>query len=303
MSAAKKLVVCGGNGFLGSRICKYAVARGWDVTSIRQASPHLPSHTRSPHLLRPRLPCRAASPTNTQNSRSGQPHWDAVTSSATPPSWAHKVTWERADILRPALYAPLLKGADSVVHSMGILMEADYKGVVRGTESPLSGLRKAFAPHADRGVDPLARAQGEDIQPPDPRDQFSYEVMNRDSAITLARHASAADVGAFCYVSAVAAPPGLPARYISTKREAESAIAENFPQMRNVFIRPPFMYDSSRKFTVGIAAATGMGTLFNGVTKGVFGGLMGAAGVKPLKVDTVAEAVVEALGDESVKGT
>lgn len=31
----KKLVVCGGNGFLGSRICKYAVARGWDVTSIR----------------------------------------------------------------------------------------------------------------------------------------------------------------------------------------------------------------------------------------------------------------------------
>ena len=34
-SPTKKLVVCGGNGFLGSRICKYAVARGWDVTSIR----------------------------------------------------------------------------------------------------------------------------------------------------------------------------------------------------------------------------------------------------------------------------
>jgi hypothetical protein len=35
MSTAKKLIVCGGNGFLGSRICKSAVARGWDVTSIR----------------------------------------------------------------------------------------------------------------------------------------------------------------------------------------------------------------------------------------------------------------------------
>ena len=35
MAAAKKLVVCGGNGFLGSRICQYAIARGWDVTSIR----------------------------------------------------------------------------------------------------------------------------------------------------------------------------------------------------------------------------------------------------------------------------
>lgn len=33
--SAKKIVVCGGNGFLGSRICKYAVERGWDVTSIR----------------------------------------------------------------------------------------------------------------------------------------------------------------------------------------------------------------------------------------------------------------------------
>ena len=31
----KKLVVCGGNGFLGNRICKAAVAREWDVTSIR----------------------------------------------------------------------------------------------------------------------------------------------------------------------------------------------------------------------------------------------------------------------------
>jgi uncharacterized protein YbjT (DUF2867 family) len=34
-SAKRKIVVCGGNGFLGSRICKAAVARNWDVTSIR----------------------------------------------------------------------------------------------------------------------------------------------------------------------------------------------------------------------------------------------------------------------------
>jgi hypothetical protein len=35
MAAVKKIVVCGGSGFLGSRICKAAVARGWVVTSIR----------------------------------------------------------------------------------------------------------------------------------------------------------------------------------------------------------------------------------------------------------------------------
>ncbi len=47
---------------------------------------------------------------------------------------------------------------------------------------------------------------------------------------------------------------------------------------------------------------TGLGAAFNGVTGGIFGGIMGAAGVKPLKADLVAEAVVEALDDESVKG-
>ncbi len=35
MSATKRIVVFGGNGFLGSRICRAAVARNWDVTSVR----------------------------------------------------------------------------------------------------------------------------------------------------------------------------------------------------------------------------------------------------------------------------
>jgi uncharacterized protein YbjT (DUF2867 family) len=96
--------------------------------------------------------------------------------------------------------------------------------------------------------------------------------------------------------------PVLPARYIGTKREAEDAIAANFPRMRGVFVRPPFMYDASRSVTVPLAGMVGAGTLFNTLTGGVLGGFMGAAGVKPLKVDVVAEALVEALDDESVKG-
>lgn len=46
----KKLVVAGGNGFLGSRICKSAVSRGWDVTSIRYIG--------SLNVLEPLLTCR-----------------------------------------------------------------------------------------------------------------------------------------------------------------------------------------------------------------------------------------------------
>ncbi|KAI3537919.1 NAD dependent epimerase/dehydratase [Colletotrichum acutatum] len=274
-AVAKKLVVCGGNGFLGSRICKYAVARGWDVTSI---------------------------------SRSGEPKWSAVTSSPSPPQWSHKVSWERADMLSPVTYAPLLKGADFVVHSMGILLEADYKGVVSGQESPVSGLQKAFAPVKDRGVDPLKTSAepgggpGADLKPPNPKDQFSYEVMNRDSAIALAKQANAEDAKAFVYVSAAGGAPVLPARYITTKREAESTIASEFPRMRGIFPRPPFMYDSSRKFTLPLAAMTGAGALFNRLTGGVLSGFMGASGVKPLPVETVAEAVVEALDDVKVQG-
>ncbi|KAI0879563.1 NAD(P)-binding protein [Hypoxylon argillaceum] len=271
MSATKRIVVCGGNGFLGSRICKNAVRRGWDVTSI---------------------------------SRSGAPKWEAVTSSATPPPWSRKVTWEHGDILRPATYAPLLRGADFVVHSMGILLEADYKGVLRGQESPISGLRKAFTTAPQPG-NPLERGVTDadaDIRPPETRDQLTYENMNRDSAIMLAKEAAQERAAAFVYVSAAGGAPVLPARYIATKREAESAIARAFPGMRNVFVRPPFLYDSSRPITVPMAAMTGVGAVFNGVTGGIFGNFMGAAGIKPLKVDVVAEAVVQALSDEAVKG-
>ena len=285
--SAKRIIVCGGNGFLGSRICKYAVARGWQVTSIRYNYYYISSPPKFPQLI-------------PVFSRSGEPKWNAVTSSTAPPPWAHKVTWERADILRPATYAPLLKGADFVVHSMGILLEADYKGVLRGQESPISGLRKAFRPAGN----PLERnaKESDDTRPPETESQLTYENMNRDSAIMLAKEADKEQAKAFAFISAAGGAPVLPARYILTKREAEDAIASRFPRMRGLFFRPPFLYDSSRPITVGMAAMTGAGALFNNITGGVLGGFMGAAGVKPLKVDTVAEAVVEALDDESVRG-
>lgn len=236
-------------------------------------------------------------------SRSGEPKWSAVTSSPSPPSWAHKVTWERADIFQPATYAPLLTGADYVVHSMGILLEADYKGVVSGRESPISGLRKAFSP--DKALtsspNPLERG-GDGYKKPESPDQLTYEAMNRDSALLLARAADDKSASAFLYVSAAGGAPVLPARYIDTKREAESLIASRFPRIRGIFVRAPFLYDSSRMFTIPMAAMTGVGALFNGMTRGVLGGFLGAAGAKPLKVDVVARAAVEALEQEGVRG-
>lgn len=185
---------------------------------------------------------------------------------------------------------------------MGILLEADYKGVISGRESPISGLQRAFSTTKGGSQNPLTRKSGEDLKPQEKDGQLTYELMNRDSAITLAQEANNESVPTFLYISAAGGAPILPGRYIATKREAESTISSSFPRMRSVFIRPPFLYDSSRAFTMPMAALSGMGAAFNSVTGGMFGGIMGAAGVKPLKADLVADAVVQALGDENVKG-
>lgn len=177
---------------------------------------------------------------------------------------------------------------------MGILLEADYKGAISGQESPIAGLRKAFSPDKGRNnPNPLER-DGE-YKKPESEKQLTYENMNRDSALLLARAASEAGSEAFLYISAAGGAPVLPARYIETKREAESLIASRFPKLRGIFVRAPFLYDSSRMFTVPMAAMTGVGALFNGLTRGVLSNFLGAAGAKPLKVEAVARAAVEAL--------
>lgn len=263
----KRLVVAGGNGFLGSRICKSAAARGWEVTSI---------------------------------SRSGEPTWSAVTASPVAPSWANSVTWARADILKPATYQRYLVGSDAVVHSMGILLEADYKGVVSGRESIVSGLQRAFSPtKIGTSRNPL---EEDELRPGERYGQITYELMNRDTAISLARSANEAGAETFVYISAAAAAPILPNRYITTKREAESTIASSLPQLRSIFVRPGFLYDSSRKFTIPIALGGFAGHAANSLIGGRLSGLMGAAVEKPLKADVVAEAVVEAIAQDDCRG-
>ncbi|KAK4190050.1 isoflavone reductase IRL [Podospora australis] len=271
MSAAtKRIVVFGGNGFLGSRICKSAVARNWDVTSV---------------------------------SRSGTPSWPTVTSTPHPPAWSTSVSWERADIFKPAQWIPLLSNADYVVHSLGILLEADYKGLVSGRENPLTALSKVFgANSAHQTPNPLDRKPGDRQEVVGGKQQLTYEMMNRDSAILLAKESEAAGVKGFGFISAAAGAPILPGRYITTKREAEEVIAREFPQMRGVFFRPPFMWDSGRAMTVPLAAGAAAASTLNKATGGIFGGFLGAAAIKPLKADLVADAVVEGLADERVKG-
>ncbi|CAK7272525.1 hypothetical protein SEPCBS119000_005170 [Sporothrix epigloea] len=267
-TAAKKLVVFGGNGFLGSRICKFGVQRGWEVTSI---------------------------------SRSGVPRWEAVTSSRIAPAWSRRVSWERADIFEPETYTPLLRGANYAVHSMGILLEVDYKGILSGQDSPLAGLRKVLGGGTATPSSPA----------PPKNNHLTYEAMNRDSTMLAAKAAAASGVDAFAYISASGAAPILPSRYLSTKRETEqlltaaatSPAAGEQPLGRPLFVRAPFLYDAgSRPFTVPIAVAAGAGSIVNRFMGGSLTGMLGAMVTKPLKADEVAQAVVEALSNDSVSG-
>lgn len=121
-------------------------------------------------------------------------------------------------------------------------------------------------------------------------------------AIALAQESSDEHVPAFVYISAAAGAPMLPSRYITTKREAEATISSAFPNLRSIFVRPGFLYDSSRKFTLPIALGGMIGSEVNSLLGGRLQSLAGSMTEKPLKADVVAQAVVEAIEDESTSG-
>lgn len=81
--ARRGIVVFGGNGFVGTRVCAQAVVQGLPVTSVSRSGT-VPVH----------LQAQAG-------------------------GWAEKVKWEKGDAFEPNTYMPLLKEAEAVVVSVG----------------------------------------------------------------------------------------------------------------------------------------------------------------------------------------
>ena len=86
-----KLVVPGGNGFIGTEICRVAVQNGHDVAAF---------------------------------SRTGRP---ALTPARHP--WMQEVEWRAADIFAPDTWRDLLDGADALVHSIATIREAPDRNI------------------------------------------------------------------------------------------------------------------------------------------------------------------------------
>lgn len=215
----KNIVVIGGNGFLGKRICQQAIEKGYSVTSISGSG---------------------KKPTPYRNEDS---------------NWMQKVNWLKGNVFEPSTYKPLLIDATAVVSTIGILFENDqYKRTVSSGDGILGLVSQIFKSSTINPMEkrpPTVDSEG--------AIDITYERYNTESAIVAAESLieaksevkSSEDVKkiapAFVYISADRGFPGIPMGYIESKRKAEFELYQLQPFIRPIILRPGFMYDPSEK--------------------------------------------------------
>lgn len=146
----------------------------------------------------------------------------------------------KADVFNPDSYRGLIKDADIVVSSIGILLESNYKPLVnsKSVTELISNLTQSSPMD-----NPMKRHQTSTAEP-----SVTYEKYNRDSALTLANtlvedHREKKPT--FVFISADRAFPGVPRGYIDSKREAEYQLMKMDVRMRPIILRPGLMYEEN----------------------------------------------------------
>ncbi|AJV46337.1 MIOREX complex component 2 [Saccharomyces cerevisiae] len=205
-----KLIVFGGNGFLGKRICQEAVTSGYQVVSV---------------------------------SRSGKaPHSNELNDK----QWMQEVQWTAADIFKPDSYHELLNNATNVVHSLGILLENEnYKQTL--SKSPTYDSKSRLLSFG-AGPNPLKKSspyftyemmnkQSAIIL----ADTFKQKILKKSK-----KEQEKANQRSFTYISADKGFPLIPSGYINSKREAEIELEKMQRYFRPIIVRPGFMFDEHR---------------------------------------------------------
>ncbi|KAL0078584.1 hypothetical protein J3Q64DRAFT_1824715 [Phycomyces blakesleeanus] len=263
---ARKLLVVGGSGFLGQSVCQMAVRKGWETISL---------------------------------SRRGEP---ISFSEKGRPEWAENVKWASGNSLEPNTFKDVLHGVTDVVHTVGILLESDYKAVIQA---------KTTCDAAKGVANVLAEVAGmkDDGNPLDPKNQqragsATYETMNRDTAISVAKEVMRLpSLDSFVYISASDVFPLVNPRYITTKREAESFLLSH-RSIRSIVLRPGFMYSDQRPAAAFMATNLQLvNTITSPISKGLrslpFGKVLTTP---PLHINTVAAAVISSIENSETKG-
>ncbi|KAF8948449.1 hypothetical protein BGZ47_004838 [Haplosporangium gracile] len=258
---AKKLLVVGGTGGVGFQVCKVAVARGWDVTSLS----------------------RRGKPTLTETNQKDF---------AAPQGWALKVNWAQGDSLNPSTYKEAIAGTDSVVHTVGLLLEDNYKEILHSQN--FDELSKSVQT-AIRGQNPLDTGKA-------PKSGLTYEKVNRDTAITVANEAAKEGISSFAFISAAFAPPMVPNRYVTTKREAETALLTHPAGFRSIIFRPGFLSTPDRPVTLPLAGLLQVSSAILGDSVRGTIPFAQALSTPPLEMETLARAIVNSLENPEVRG-
>ncbi|KAI5479276.1 mitochondrion NAD(P)-binding protein [Pseudohyphozyma bogoriensis] len=285
MATARRLVVFGGSGFVGSAICSSAVARGWSVISL---------------------------------TRRGEPY---ATQSGFVPAWVDKVDWRKGTPFDSTAYADLLPTSDAVVSTLGTLLENSYKE--KGAVSPLGVAQGVLGNLLGDKGNPLRKGAKERSYEHLNRDAalaafraFAASAPSSPGALPSPfLFISAEDIFR----------PFIDSRYISTKREAENIIfseslsPELARKIRPIFVRPSLIYHphknpfSTLPATVLSASSRVQSLLpstlrvssFFPQTPGlppITSSMASLLTIPPIHVDTIGEAVCMAIEDESVRG-
>ena len=148
-----KLLVTGGNGFIGRRVCELAVGDGHAVTSVARSGPPAERH-------------------------GGR--------------WTDDVRWLAADVFAPDRWREALDGVDCVVHSIGTISESPSEGVtferINGDSAILAALEAERA-----GVDRFVYVSSAATPPLvddaylDARRRAERAIADLDTAVSIPR--------------------------------------------------------------------------------------------------------------------
>jgi len=223
---AQKIIVVGGTGCVGERICKHATNRGYNVWSLSKNFPY----------SFPNLTMRFYARLNDNEEK----------------PWPLFMTWRRFNILRPLSSCQFLSdiaGAKTMIHCVG-QQRPTMMGYSRHKETDHDD--EHYQIH--RMMDGLSRLK--------PTPQQVFEDTNFRSVVSSLEMAKFLNVRNFVYISASGVFPTWPFvfgdKFLESKQKAEEILggihfcADGTP-MNIAILRPRFIYCKRKPFTSGLA--------------------------------------------------